>query len=279
MKLFSFLFIQAFAQFPGECPPIRQYLRMGSSVRYYCSQLERECTFKCSNGLRDGDPESVSCKDGKWDIFPRTKIFCAPATKLQPAAGPKPPSKRPGKTPSTRPAQPFMNVIISEGTPDVSKESGGLAFGPLTDCGPVLEHFTFPKGSLARCSNNLCKVECSEGRIPQPKMIKCIQKTSKFWPRPNSEISCKNLGLFQKPSHNKKPPKRPIKLPTKLEKPSPCGRIEESDIQLEDGVAAVCNPFGCQFRCQSGSPNIKNVRCFMRKKRFIPKKAKIFCEN
>lgn len=194
MKLLPVFFIQAFSQFSGECPPIRQYLRMGSSVRQYCSQLDRKCTFKCSNGLRNGDPENVSCKgkifnplfnlkfiqDGKWNVLSRTKVFCASPISKNPSK-PKIPSKRPSKTPSTRPA--FMNVIISEEEPDFAKESGGLAFGPLTDCGPVLEHFTFPKGSLARCSNNLCKVECSDGRIPQPKIIKCIQKTSKFWPR------------------------------------------------------------------------------------------------
>ena len=66
--------------------------------------------------------------------------------------------------------------------------------------------------------------------------------------RPNSEISCRNRSIVQRPTHDKIPPKRPIKLPIKLEKPSPCGPIEESDIQLENGVAAVCNPFGCQFR-------------------------------
>ncbi|CBY12717.1 unnamed protein product [Oikopleura dioica] len=278
MKLLPVFFIQALSQFSGECPPIRQYLRMGNSVRQYCSQLDRKCTFKCSNGLRNGDPENVSCKDGKWNVLPRTKVFCASPISKSPSK-PKIPSKRPSKTPSTRPAFSSFNVVISEEEPDFAKESGGLAFGPLTDCGPVLEHFTFPKGSLARCSNNLCKVECSDGRIPQPKMIKCIQKTSKFWPRRNSEISCRNTAIFKQPKHPKNPPKRPIKLPTKLEKPSPCGPIEDSEIQLENGVAAECNPFGCQFRCESGSPNIKHAKCFMRKKRFIPKKAKIFCQN
>ncbi|CAG5076523.1 Oidioi.mRNA.OKI2018_I69.PAR.g8481.t1.cds [Oikopleura dioica] len=252
---------------------------MGSSVRHYCTN-DRKCSLKCSNGIREGDPESVSCKDGSWNALPRTKIYCNSA-KIQPPK--KVPPKTPlfPKEPETRPfLSSFSNLIIAEGTPDVVKEASGLAFGPLTDCGPVLEHFSFPKGSLARCSNNLCKVECSAGRIPKPKIIKCIKKTSKFWPRPNSEISCSSPNKAPHKFPSKKPAKRPLpaKIPSKLEKPSPCGTIENSEITLGEGVGAICNPFGCQFRCETGSPNMKSVRCFMRKKRFVPKKEKIFCQ-
>jgi len=75
MKLLPVFFIQALSQFSGECPPIRQYLRMGNSVRQYCSQLDRKCTFKCSNGLRNGDPENVSCKGKIFNPFFNLNLF------------------------------------------------------------------------------------------------------------------------------------------------------------------------------------------------------------
>ena len=82
--------------------------------------------------------------------------------------------------------------------------------------------------------------------------------------RPNSEISCSSPNKTPHKFPSKKPTKRPLpaKIPSKLEKPSPCGTIEDSEISLGEGVGAICNPFGCQFRkwFQSFTFQIKRVQ-------------------
>merc|ERR1739848_568051 len=116
-------------------------------------------------------------------------------------------------------------------------------------CGPILRNYDFPKGSFARCTKNVCKIQCNNDRIPFPKVIKCFPKKKQWVPKPFSKIRCVDkdtlkaearpplVGFFENGFSDSK------NTMTK------CGDMKDKDISLAEGVGFKCHDHGCTYAC------------------------------
>jgi hypothetical protein len=125
-----------------------------------------------------GNPDSMICQPGnQWNIQRRTNIYCNPSFSTTTSESSNGLFQR-GNLPSLP-------------TKTTSKDKPFPTFnsGPMTACGPVLRNFNFPNGLLARCSKNVCRLECTDKtKQPSQKTVKCFPAKKVFKPKAMTEV-------------------------------------------------------------------------------------------